>query len=528
MARLTARPGSRVTMQPLKFGAVATGDRHTTQAAAEILQEGGNAVDAALAALACACLAEPILASLGAGGYLLAQPANGRPLLYDFFVQTPRKKRPEADLDFVSVHADFGPDTQEFHIGHGAAATPGVVQALAEIAAEHGRMPLARILVPAISRAREGIAFSPMQAHLLQVVEPIVRADPAMEALASKSDGKNLLEPGDIFAWPALADMLEAIAHEGPRLFYEGEIAAAMADASASGGGHLTMEDFKSYRVEKRQPLSLDFRDWQLAVNPPPAAGGAMIGLMLKLLEAGPPLPAGSSIERYDRLSQAMGLVNRIRRDLCGGSEPDYHQLLDPDLLAGYLDGSAPEPQTVRGTTHISVADAAGNIVALTVSNGEGCGRLAPFGGFMLNNMLGEEDLCPGGFHTWRPNRRMSSMMAPGVAIDRAGRRVGFGSGGSNRIRTAITQVLANLIDGGMALAEAIEAPRLHLEPDMLHVEGGIEPDLIPEADQYAKSSRFWPGQSLFFGGVHLAAWQPGTKGEAAADPRRGGDCWVA
>ena len=517
-----------MTAQTLKFGAVASGDRHTTETAAEILQEGGNAFDAALAALATACLAEPILSSLGAGGYLLAWPESGSPLLYDFFVQTPRTKRPEADLDFHSVQVDFGPDTQEFHIGYGAAATPGLVQGMADIAAGHGRLPLARILEPAIARARSGIPLGPMQSTVLQIVAPIPRADPAFEALVTKGSGKDLLEPGDLFSWPALADMLEAIAHEGPRLFYEGEIAASLAEACASGGGHLTLEDFKAYRVERRRPLVLDVRDWKTAINPPPSAGGPLIGLLLKALEAGPALPGTPGQARYERLAGAMSLVNQIRRESCAGENPDYARLLDPALLAAYLSGSATEPQTARGTTHINVADAAGNVVALSVSNGEGCGRLAPFGAFMLNNMLGEEDISPGGFHTWAPDRRLSSMMAPGVAADRKGRRIGFGSGGSNRIRTAIAQVLANLIDGGLPLQEAIDAPRLHLEPGTLHVEGGIDPELIPDPARYAPNSRFWPDRSLFFGGVHLAAWEPGGRGEAAADRRRGGNFWVA
>lgn len=515
-----------MSTQKLKYGAIASGDRHTTDAAAEILQEGGNAFDAALAALACACLSEPVLASLGAGGYLLAAPESGRPILYDFFVQTPLTKRPEDELDFLAIDVDFGPDTQEFHIGHGSVATPGVVKALAQIAAEQGRLPLSKIFEPAISRAREGISIGAIQTNVLRFAETIMRADPAMEKLIAKGDDKRLLEPGDTIAWPALADMLDAIAHEGPRLFYEGEIAQAIAEQSRASGGHLTMDDLKSYQVELRRPLSLDFHGWKVDINPPPSAGGVLIGFVLSLLNAGGPLPAEPSPSRYSRLAQAMLLTNDARRKATPDDPKDLGNLLDPSLLAAYRQQVLTSPQTHRGTTHIGVTDAQGNAVALTVSNGEGCGRMGPFGGFMLNNMLGEEDLNPKGFHSWPTNTRLSSMMAPGVAQAPDGRRISFGSGGSNRIRSAIAQVLANLIDGGMPLEDAIVAPRLHLEPDILHIEGGIEPDMIEKPDLYADNHRFWPDISFFFGGVHLAAVDTDGRGDVAADIRRGGSTW--
>ncbi len=515
-----------MTRKSLKFGAIATGDRHTTEAAAEILQDGGNAFDAALAGLACACLSEPVLASLGAGGYLLAAPESGRPILYDFFVQTPLVKRPGGELDFSAIDVDFGPDTQEFHIGYGAIATPGVVKAMAEISQNHGRLPLTRIFEPAITRARQGVGIGPIQTDVLRYAEPIMRADPAMEALITRGEDKRLLEPGDTIAWPAFANVLDALAHEGPRLFYEGEIAAAIVEQTQAGGGHLTMADLKSYQVEFRKPLELSFHGWTVAINPPPSAGGVLIGMMLALLEAGGPLPSRPEPDRYERLAQAMWLTNKARREVPSNHPDDIARLLDPELLATYRREILPAPQAVRGTTHIGVTDANGNAVALTVSNGEGCGRMGPFGGFMLNNMLGEEDLNPTGFHSWPTDTRLSSMMAPGIAQAPDGRRISFGSGGSNRIRTAIAQVLVNLIDGDMPLEDAIAAPRLHLEPDMLHIEGGIDQEMIDRPERFADGHRFWPDISFFFGGVHLAACDTAGRGDVAADERRGGSTW--
>jgi len=178
----------------------------------------------------------------------------------------------------------------------------------------------------------------------------------------------------------------------------------------------------------------------------------------------------------------------------------------------------------VRGTTHVSVIDAEGNAAACTVSNGEGCGHMVPGCGFMLNNMLGEEDLNPAGFFRWQPDTRVSSMMAPTLAERPDGAVIALGSGGSNRIRTALLQVLNAVLASNRSLAQAIPAPRLHMERGHLDIEGGWDPVTVTALQTAFPDSRAWPERSMFYGGVHAVARHP-TSGliEAVGDPRRGG-----
>jgi gamma-glutamyltranspeptidase/glutathione hydrolase len=176
-----------------------------------------------------------------------------------------------------------------------------------------------------------------------------------------------------------------------------------------------------------------------------------------------------------------------------------------------------------RGTTHISVADRAGNIASLTASNGEGCAYVLPGTGIMLNNMLGEEDLNFGGFHRWKEGVRLASMMSPAVAELADGTRIALGTGGSNRIRSAITQVLVNLLDFGMSLGAAVTAPRMHLEGDMLSIESGLAGETLAALQAMAPRHHVWPEKNLFFGGVHAVSIKHGGIFDGAGDPRRGG-----
>jgi gamma-glutamyltranspeptidase/glutathione hydrolase len=181
-----------------------------------------------------------------------------------------------------------------------------------------------------------------------------------------------------------------------------------------------------------------------------------------------------------------------------------------------------------RGTTHISVADVDGNIASLTASNGEGCSYILPGTGMMMNNMLGEEDLNFGGFHSWEQNSRLASMMSPTVIELENGTRYALGSGGSNRIRSAITQVLVNILDFEMNLTEAIAAPRIHLEGEMLSMESGFSDQAIELFENNVPKTHLWPEKNLFFGGVHAVSVTPSGEFHGAGDSRRGGAVAVA
>jgi gamma-glutamyltranspeptidase/glutathione hydrolase len=506
-------------------GAVAAGHPATAAAAAEILEDGGNAFDAALAAVFAAFTAEPVLASLGGGGFLMARPEGAAPRLYDFFVQTPRRKRREDDLDFHPILADFGPETQEFHIGLGAAATPGTARGLFEIHRELCRLPMTRVAEPGARLAAEGCTVNELQAEICRIVHPILLASPAGRAVFGGDAPTGTVKPGDRIRWPGLADLLEVLAREGDRLFYEGEIGRAIVAASDGGGGQLTADDLKGYRVARRRPLGRTFAGARLALNPPPAAGGLLIGLGLALLDPQQLREAGAGRPGHvERLVRAMARVNRLRERFAPADDPAIaDRLLDPELLDAYraeVSGLAPAS---RGTTHVSAVDARGNAAALTLTNGEGCGRLGPGDGFMLNNMLGEADLNPAGHHAWPVDTRLSSMMAPTLILWPDGAATALGSGGSNRIRSAMTQVLVNLVAFAQPAAQAVDAPRLHLEDGLLSIEGGFAEDAARAAAALAPESRGWPDRSLFFGGVHTVHAKANGSLEAYGDPRRGG-----
>jgi gamma-glutamyltranspeptidase/glutathione hydrolase len=219
-----------------------------------------------------------------------------------------------------------------------------------------------------------------------------------------------------------------------------------------------------------------------------------------------------------------MKLTNKARFDVhISPSENEALQhLLDTDLLAEYRKRIAGNMQSLRGTTHMSVMDSKGNVAGLTASNGEGCGHMIPDTGVMLNNMLGEEDLNPDGFYRWPANCRMTSMMAPTLLLGPDGRKISLGSGGSNRLRTAILQVLVNIVDFDMPLHDAVNHPRIHFENDLLSVEPGFESKVLDRLFESHTNHKLWQQQNLFFGGVHTVAEHNG-RFDGAGDQRRGG-----
>ncbi len=504
-------------------GAVAAGHPATVDAAVQALRAGGNAFDAVVAAQWCACVAEPVLTSLGGGGFLLAHRAGGGTGVYDCFAQTPRRKRPPEDIDFHPIHADFGTTVQEFHIGYGAAATPGIVRGLFEVHRELCTLPMPVLLEPAIDLARRGVRINALQAYIFDIVKPIYLATPrAAQHFASRTRPHCLASDGETLRLPELADTLEALGREGDRLFYSGDIAAAIDAACRNGGGLLTRDDLEAYRVVQRSPLSLRYRDAQLLTNPPPSSGGLLIGFALALI--GRLAPGGldlSAPEATGLLADVMQYTNEARLESIERDSFDG-QLLEPGYLDAYLQHIRGRVRAYRGTTHISVIDAAGNLATMTSSNGEGCGHMIDDTGIMLNNMLGEEDLNPRGFQQWKEDQRLTSMMAPSLLQTGDGTRIALGSGGSNRIRSAILQVVCAIVDAGLPLSEAIRRPRIHYENGILNSEGGFDAAVQAQLQTHGERVRFWPDRNLFFGGVHAVA--QGPAGFACfGDPRRGG-----
>jgi len=494
-------------------GVVAAGHELTAKAAAEILEDGGNAFDACVAGLFMTFVAEAVFASPGGGGFLMARRAGSdRVALYDFFAETPKKRKPEREIDFYPIHADFGPVKQEFHIGLGASATPGIVSGLFAMHEEFCRLPMQRLAEPAIRAARAGFPLSDFQAYLFTVIAPILTASPGVAEIFAP--GGKPMQAGATFRNEGLAECLAWLAEDGARLFVDGDVGATIVAQAQEQGGYLTKDDLTSYRAERRDPILWRHHGSTVALNPPPAASGALIAFGLAFVEA--LRERGGKIDDLT-LMEAMEATNTARAA--------HGDKLADILATGGLEAAmhaARHPPSHRGTTHVSVIDVDGNAASASVSNGEGNGHIVGKFGFMLNNMLGEEDLMPDGLGHWRENVRLSSMMAPTIILGPDGGVTALGSGGSNRIRTAILQVAVNLLDLGMSIEDAVEAPRLHVE------KGGtvsFEPGL-GRAEQILEvrpDSTIWPDKNLYFGGVHAARRLAKGGLEGAGDPRRRG-----
>ncbi|NIP46626.1 MAG: Gamma-glutamyltranspeptidase [Gammaproteobacteria bacterium] len=504
-------------------GVVAAGHTLTAEAAAEVLRAGGNAFDAALAALAVASVVEPVLCTPGGGGFLLAHPAREKPRVYDFFVHTPSRRLPESSLDFRPILADFGGVTQEFHIGLGTVAVPGLVRGLFEIHRDLGTLPMRDILAQAVTHAKDGVTVTPFQAYVLGVVSATFTATQACQRIfRSARDAEALVGEGECLRQPELADTLETLAIEGDDLFYRGEIAAAIA-RDMHGGGQITFDDLAGYAVERRVPLTLDYHGVRMLTNPPPSSGGLLIAFGLKLLQSLDAQALGfATCDYLDTLVRVIGATAEARVAAGGDAHLDADVMLDETFVARYRNEIAGRAASRRGTTQISVIDADGSLASLTVSNGEGSGYVVPETGIVMNNMLGEEDLNPGGFQRWPEAHRMTSMMAPSALEWPNGDRIALGSGGSNRLRTAILQVLLNVIDFGLHVEDAVHAPRVHYENGHLSVEGGFDMDRLGALLEAFPDHHVWDRRNMFFGGVHTV--MAGEKGmQGTGDARRGG-----
>ncbi len=492
---------------------VASGHPETSNAAASVLEQGGNAFDACIAAACTACVSEPLLASLGGGGFMLAQSGDRDTRLYDFFAQTPAQKNP--DCSYRKIEANFGDVTQDFYIGLNTVAVPGVPAGLARIHAELATMPMRYLVEPALSLASEPVRINAQQASVIDILRPIIHSHDDILDWFSR-DGGDILVRGDHQNMAPLMASLDALALEGDGIFYRGEIARQISGLSVEEGGHLIMSDLEQYQCELRQPIRYRFQDAEIWSNPPPSGGGALIANTLVNYQRGLESDPVGPNQHASILYRALDSTDRIKQS--GISSIDAKARL-PVQLESALKQLEAEVQVSRGTTQISIIDADGNLASMTLSNGEGCGRLVAGGGLHLNNFLGEEDLMPAGVGSWRPGVRLSSMMSPTLMRHR-GRQVVIGSAGSNRIRSAIAQVLIHLVCHDMSLQDAIAAPRMHVERGQVDLEPGL-PELDTMHDHAIKR---WNSQSLFFGGVNAVRQSAHGEMTGCADIRRGGE----
>jgi gamma-glutamyltranspeptidase / glutathione hydrolase len=499
---VTATPSTRraaVRSGPPGSAGVAGGSAEVAAAAASTLVAGGSAVDAALAGAFAAVMSEPALTSLGGGGFCLHSEPDAAPEVLDFFVDVPGigatggvGRLETVVVDFARTGAAAESSLQVFHGGWGSVAVPGCLSGYLALHRRAGRVPLSAVVAPALALARNGVRLSAGQRTFQHLVSELLRITPDSAALFGP------VEETGRYVNHAYGDLLEEIAGGRVTALSDAEFADALLAGSRAGGGLLTRADLEAYEPRARVPIALRRGPAHVWTNPPPSVGGSIV---VDALGALPSRAPGSGV-RWSDVAEA--LVDATARRRGPGQVP-------------------------TGTTHVSVVDARGGVAALTTSNGSGSGALVPGWGVALNNMLGEEDLRPADGSALPPGARMGSMMSPTVVDLSDGRRVVLGTGGSERIRSAVLGVLVRLVEEGLDLAAAVDAPRVHaVVGGPIHLEPGLpDDDLVALA---ALSGRRdwdglnpWPAPNLFFGGVHAVQRSADGSVEAVGDARRTG-----
>jgi len=509
-------------------GAVAAGHPLTAEAGADVLRRGGNAVDAAIAAAFTSFVTESPLTGLGAGGYMLVHDGSSEVVL-DFFVEAPGRGGEQRSSDLVPIPVWFTPENRQiFYAGAASCGVPGAPAGLAEAAKRFGSVPLADLAGPAARLARDGVVLNGEQAFFLKILAPILTLTP--EGAAIYAPEGRILREGERFRFPELGDALERLGAEGPEPFYRGDTARAISEWVLERGGTVGLEDLAAFAPRARPPVAVTFRGRRILTNPPPSSGGILIAYALALLERLGDVALEPLVGAMEAAQSARG------PDFMEGLQDDEfaERFLAPAALdhaaAGVArrlragEGPAPPVDRLGSTTHITAVDDEGRCASVTCSNGTGSGLIVPGTGVHVNNMLGEEDLNPAGFHRHSAGMRLPSMMAPTVVLEDGELRAGLGSGGSNRIRSAILQTVVRLIAENAEIGEAVAAPRVHFEAGAVQAEPGVDEDALARLEARGYEVVRWPARNVFFGGVHAVGRDPAT-GElrGGGDARRGG-----
>lgn len=512
-------------------GVVSAGSQSTAEAGIRILQQGGNAVDAAVAAAFAVSAGEPTVTSLGGAGIMMLYHAASKTMTTcDFFANAPMlKPQQQPNLDFFGIDLDYGPTQQTFFVGRGSAAVPGVIPGLGSVHDAYGTLPFEALLEPAIEHLTKGIELGPRQRAMGEFLEPILTRHPIPKRWFS-NDGAFLSDNAH-FELPELAETLKAMRSQGWRTYYQNELVPLMLDGfGISRGGLLQAADFERYEPVFREPIKTSFFEHDVYTVPSPAAGGPMIALMLRILGHEQVLDL-SPHEQIQRFAAVLETADESRlRHVAGQTALSFSQEMEA-FKRKLTRLEAPE-RVIGGpssTTHISVIDGAGNAVAVTLSHGESNAYNIGDSGIMMNNFLGESDLLPQGFGTAEPGVRLATMMSPTIALGPDNAIIALGTGGANRIRSAIMQSLWHIIAAKESPTTAINAPRLHYENGELNIETFQRTtDIELISNWVPNGTTAFHEPNLYFGGVNCAVYGVDHHFDGAGDPRRGGVCLFA
>ncbi len=523
-------------------GMVVASDRVAAEVGRDVLQAGGSAVDAAVATAFALSVTLPAAGNIGGGGFLVHRAADGSAAAYDFRETAPAAASAEMFL------TDGAYDFARHHDSHVAVGVPGTVAGLHRAWSDHGRLSWRRLVEPAIALARDGFVLTWARAASLAAVLPRMARYPASVAAFSAAGAP--YAAGARFRQPELAATLERIAADGPDGFYRGRTAALIAREMAAHGGLITEADLAAYEPRVRDPIRGLYRGHEIVSMPPPSSGGVTLVQMLNVLEGYDLRAAGyGSARNVHRIAEAMrrGFADRARHL----GDPDFNpsmpllRLVSKDYAAelrATIDDdrasrSGPEtfawPAVGQETTHVSVVDAERNAVALTTTLEQSYGSkiVVPEAGFLLNNEMGDFNAAPGlttanGLIGTVPNlaapgKRMLSSMTPTI-VSKDGRLfMVTGSPGGRTIINTVLHTILHVIDFGMNVQEAVDAPRFHHQwlPDRLvHERRGLSPDTVAllEARGHVLTARASQGAAH---AIVLDADADVLEG--AADPRR-------
>ena len=441
---------------------VAAGHPATCEAGIEILHDGGSAADAAVGACLASCVAETVMTGLLGGGHAIYWDAGSKQARnLDCFVAVPSG----VGAPMVELQVPFGEELVHYAIGAASCGVPGVAAGLAELWRAHGRLPWERLVEPALRLARDGVPMPASHVRCLEMLASVLTLDAGASIYAP---GGKLLRDGELLRQPGLVRTLELLRDEGVDSVYSGSIAEALLTLCDERGGVVTREDLARYRATWSDPVEVAFAGTRFLTR------------------------AGLS-----GVPDTLGLL------------PPH-----PDIVA-LIEALDLPPDHGGDTTNLVCVDGDGNACVLTTSLGLGSGDYVPGLDLHLNSMLGEADLVRGEI---RPGKRMSSMMAPSIALDSDGLALAVGAAGGTRLRTALIGVTSAILGRNAQPQEAIDAGRAHPVGELVHAEPGVPEDALAELERRGRSVRRWPAIHHYFGGVSAI----GRSGPAA-DPRRSG-----
>lgn len=508
--------------------AASAGTPYAAEAAAEVYRAGGNAADAAVAAAAAVSVTEPLMSSIGGGGFALVRTPSGGTELIDYFDVMPGKDMPQ-DL----IGAGGEPRTIRIKLGAGvdsiiggpSVAVPGSIKGWEMLLERHGNLTLKEALEPAARLARDGFLLCKNSADYFLVADEALSLTEETRKNFYKEapDGvERVYQENEEMRFPELADTMDAIGEGGSKLYYEGELAEKIIFHVQEMGGLVSGRDMAEYQPTIREPLAVEYGAGRMFTNAPPSAGGATLAQMLKVV-SGYDLASLSPEEYGEVVGGAMRYALKDREVEYGDEERN----LDVAKRLTTEEYAKAQRRRIFGsshTSHLSCVDSNGLAVAITASMGYGSGLVVPGTGIPLGNTLGEPELNPRGFHALKPGEKLISSMSPTVVSSEAGGIICLGSPGATRIPSAIMQAIINVVDFGMPLESAVLFPRIHSEfrpggKTLFAYEAGARKAGLDAFDQVLP----YDGPNMYFGGVNAVRLTPEGTFEAAADPRRSG-----